>query len=165
MHGPRISTIVFLALLVPATLQAGPPPPSRPSSGDRQAVGLTSYETIREALSRDSLEGIAAAASSLERELRSVTGPAKDAASEVSRATKRLAAESSSLDKAREAFKPLSEAYIRYLEKSHATGELVRFHCPMAKADWIQANRKAANPYFGSSMSGCGEVVPWKQEK
>ena len=35
------------------------------------------------------------------------------------------------------------------------------FHCPMALdgkgADWLQREAQTANPYFGSSMLGCGD--------
>jgi len=32
-------------------------------------------------------------------------------------------------------------------------------NCPMANADWLQSNRKIANPYFGQAMSACGSVT------
>lgn len=36
--------------------------------------------------------------------------------------------------------------------------ELVVANCSMKKADWLQAGEELANPYFGTSMSTCGEV-------
>jgi len=32
-------------------------------------------------------------------------------------------------------------------------------HCPMENADWIQIGDKIANPYLGSSMLTCGDVI------
>ena len=36
-------------------------------------------------------------------------------------------------------------------------------HCPMANtskgADWLSLNKLIKNPYFGSSMLSCGEVI------
>jgi hypothetical protein len=32
-------------------------------------------------------------------------------------------------------------------------------HCPMKKADWLQAGDSIANPYYGQQMSGCGDVT------
>jgi RND family efflux transporter MFP subunit len=36
---------------------------------------------------------------------------------------------------------------------------LVLAHCSMRNADWIQVGNAIVNPYLGSSMSTCGEVV------
>jgi Cu(I)/Ag(I) efflux system membrane fusion protein len=50
--------------------------------------------------------------------------------------------------------------------RSFGIGEgtsVLRFHCPMAfdgaGADWLQSTTATANPYFGSAMPGCGELV------
>jgi RND family efflux transporter MFP subunit len=67
------------------------------------------------------------------------------------------------LKEQREAFKKLSEAVIEltgHLSPSSAVAEkLFVFHCPMAKARWLQASEKTANPYFGSEMLECGDVT------
>lgn len=43
------------------------------------------------------------------------------------------------------------------------TGPIYHFHCPMARdnqgADWLQKDSVPANPYFGSAMPRCGDLV------
>jgi Cu(I)/Ag(I) efflux system membrane fusion protein len=43
------------------------------------------------------------------------------------------------------------------------TGAIFQFHCPMARdnqgADWLQKDSLLANPYYGSAMLKCGELV------
>jgi membrane fusion protein, copper/silver efflux system len=70
------------------------------------------------------------------------------------------------LDTLREpAFAQLSNAMIVALkaEPSALEGSVIRMHCPMAAnnrgADWLQPTDELRNPYFGSSMLTCGEVV------
>jgi len=36
------------------------------------------------------------------------------------------------------------------------------YHCPMAKADWIQSVEKKANPYYGFKMLDCGKLLEVK---
>ncbi len=40
--------------------------------------------------------------------------------------------------------------------------KLIIFHCPMTKADWIQASEETANPYYGFKMLDCGRVKQTK---
>jgi hypothetical protein len=41
-----------------------------------------------------------------------------------------------------------------------ATGERPRVaYCPMAKKPWLQDSEEIANPYYGSKMLRCGEIV------
>lgn len=44
-----------------------------------------------------------------------------------------------------------------------ADGPIYRVHCPMAfggrGADWLQAEKRVSNPYFGSQMLRCGSVT------
>ena len=67
------------------------------------------------------------------------------------------------LDPARKAFQHLSDSLIR-VAKNFGTGKLqalYRYRCSMAfdnrGADWLQVKTGAENPYYGSSMPGCGE--------
>jgi Cu(I)/Ag(I) efflux system membrane fusion protein len=63
------------------------------------------------------------------------------------------------------AFAHLSNAMIAALKKEPAAleGAVIRMHCPMAAdnrgADWLQSNEELRNPYFGSAMLTCGEIV------
>jgi cbb3-type cytochrome c oxidase subunit III len=131
----------------PAVTQAKAPPPLTPT-GD--AV-LDEYLRIGQALAHDSTEGVDAAAGNLE-----ATAKAHDA--DIAQAATALRGKS--LADARTAFAALSRAVIGYRGRSPgARGKTVLFHCPMAKAAWLQASKEAANPYYGSEMSTCGTVV------
>jgi Cu(I)/Ag(I) efflux system membrane fusion protein len=63
------------------------------------------------------------------------------------------------------AFAQLSNAMIAALKKEPAAleGAVIRMHCPMAAknrgADWLQSTEELRNPYFGSAMLTCGEIV------
>jgi len=63
-------------------------------------------------------------------------------------------------------FVQISEAMISLLDQLRPDKQrwprLFIFHCPMNKADWVQANRKTANPYYGFKMLECGQVKQTK---
>lgn len=62
----------------------------------------------------------------------------------------------------RQNFKTISTAMIEIgkIAKLPANAEAVKvFHCPMAKADWLQKAGETANPYYGAEMLTCGEAV------
>jgi len=69
------------------------------------------------------------------------------------------------IESLRDVLEPLTE-YMA-LTVSHfigdRTGTVYRAHCPMVDdfrgADWLQRERQIANPYFGSQMFRCGEIV------
>jgi len=65
----------------------------------------------------------------------------------------------------RSALKPLSTALITAI-RGHGLdhlGDLYVVHCPMADdnkgGDWLANKNEVKNPYFGSSMLGCGDVT------
>lgn len=66
---------------------------------------------------------------------------------------------------ARAEFKPLSDAMIEVIACFGASGKapVYRIHCPMAfehkGADWLQADKETRNPYYGSAMLKCGDLV------
>ena len=71
-----------------------------------------------------------------------------------------------SLEKARlEAFRPISHAVVNlatHVRSDAAKQEFSHMFCPMVKGgggDWLQANNELKNPYWGSQMLTCGEVV------
>ncbi len=69
------------------------------------------------------------------------------------------------IEKAREAFSPLSESLYATARQFGTGGSvpLNRFHCPMAfdnrGANWMQSNREVENPYWGSTMFRCGDMT------
>ncbi len=59
----------------------------------------------------------------------------------------------------------LTPLMVEALEKFGSLGPdaAVLFHCPMARnnqgADWLQRNKKVANPFLGKAMPDCGSFV------
>ena len=71
--------------------------------------------------------------------------------------------EAADMDARRTALSPFTESFIPVLEAFgylRKGGPVGIFHCPMAfddtGANWIQAEDRTANPYFGSGMYRCG---------
>ena len=99
---------------------------------------------------------------------RGLTGSAAGAGQLLPRRVLEAAAamEGKQLAEQRKLFKPLSDAVIALAEAvppSRAVGaELYVAHCPMALktgADWLQASKAIANPYFPSEMKDCGQIT------
>lgn len=76
----------------------------------------------------------------------------------------RAISEATDIAAARKAFRPLTREFVTLLKKTGTTDNtpLYLVHCPMAfgnsGADWVQADKTVANPYFGASMLRCGGV-------
>ncbi len=75
------------------------------------------------------------------------------------------------LEPTRAAFSPFTEAFIPVLESfgyKREGGPVGIFHCTMAFGDtganWIQAEERTANPYFGSGMYRCGDRTRFLSE-
>lgn len=73
-------------------------------------------------------------------------------------------AEAKDLVRQRKEFTALSNDIIALLKHTElTTGTLYVQHCPMANSgdggDWIAAERKIQNPYYGAEMLECGAVV------
>jgi hypothetical protein len=63
------------------------------------------------------------------------------------------------LKKQREAFKSLSKNTYELIKASNQTQTVYYQHCPMADANWLSKEKAIKNPYYGSSMLTCGNVV------
>jgi hypothetical protein len=112
------------------------------------------YLKIQAALAGDSLTGVAENADAITK---AVQGDAKILPADVGAQAAALA-KAKDLKTARAAFKPLSDALIKYLADHKAKDAYVQVYCPMAKANWLQADKNVANPYLGKSMPDCGEI-------
>ena len=135
-----------IALAIIAPLHAAPSAAALQSALDK-------YILIQTALARDSLKGVPEAAAEI-----ATIAKASDGAVPVAAQAEALA-KITDIKAAREAFKPLSAALIAALASQKSiSGQYFEAFCPMANASWIQAGKKIANPYFGASMSGCGEI-------
>ncbi|SFD84452.1 DUF3347 domain-containing protein [Flavobacterium phragmitis] len=63
------------------------------------------------------------------------------------------------LKKQRESFKSLSKSTYDLIKVSSPTEPIYKQYCPMADADWLSKEKAVKNPYYGSSMLTCGNVV------
>ena len=144
-------SLLVLFVLVP-TLRAGEP------------IGVSSldaYYKISEALAADSLAGVAENA-------KSFAAAVKDPALHVA-ALNVAAATQVNLVKTREMFMYLSTVLangIKFGDYQVAQGTTYRVYCPMKNADWLQpAKTPIHNPYHGSEMLECGEVMATYEAK
>lgn len=113
------------------------------------------YLKIQSALAKDSLKGVPESAEAIAKAVQS--DPMKMLPKAVAGQAEAVA-KASDLKAARQAFKPLSDSLIKYLADHHAQHAYVEVYCPMAKASWLQADKKVNNPYLGKAMPTCGEI-------
>lgn len=65
----------------------------------------------------------------------------------------------SDIKKQRETFKSLSKNTYDLIKVSKSDVAVYKQYCPMADADWLSKEKAVKNPYYGSSMLTCGNVV------
>ncbi|WP_394773277.1 DUF3347 domain-containing protein [Flavobacterium sp.] len=66
---------------------------------------------------------------------------------------------STDIKKQRETFKSLSKNTYDLIKVSKSDVAVYKQYCPMADADWLSKEKAVKNPYYGSSMLTCGNVV------
>ncbi len=141
-------------------LLATPPATAHDGHGESADTAFAAvwhhYEALWQTLAADS----AASDFSLEQAGLSKDANAKEAASFFSDIAKSalLLGATPDLANAREIFYEISKSMVR-LNELRAGERLRVVYCPMAKKSWLQREEKIVNPYHGSSMGGCGEIV------
>ena len=145
----------------------------------------TSYLAIQESLAADDLVALRVAIGTAEEALgvefhlaelspkQRVQWPLDSAA--LGTALAELERAALSLDKSRAPFERLSHAMAQTVLDFQLmlSGPVYSVHCPMALgnqgADWLQADQRVNNPYFGAAMLRCGSVqqtlIPGEQPK
>jgi hypothetical protein len=69
-------------------------------------------------------------------------------------------AKSKDLESQREYFADLSTNMIALAKaKKLSTEPVYQMYCPMKKSNWLSGEKAVKNPYYGSSMLTCGEIV------
>jgi membrane fusion protein, copper/silver efflux system len=69
------------------------------------------------------------------------------------------------IEEARNSFKPISHAVVELATQARgetASASFTHFFCPMVKGgggDWLQADDRLLNPYYGAEMLRCGDKV------
>jgi len=116
---------------------------------------LDQYIKIQTALAGDSLKGVPEATAQIASIAKTSEGAVPENIAERAQAV----AKATDIKAAREAFKPLSTALIAaFANQKSLSGDYYEAFCPMANASWIQSGKNISNPFFGSSMSSCGEI-------
>ena len=120
---------------------------------------MTPYLQIHDALAKDSMDGVSAAATALGK----AALKDKILPGELSQEAQTLA-QAKDLGTARAAFKPLSETLIKVLgDNQIKSSAYVEAFCPMENAHWLQTGTTVSNP-FGASMAHCGSIVSDKAD-
>ncbi len=126
---------------------------------------LGQYFQIHKSLAADSINGVSAAAvqiAKISRQAAATEPSAKTQLITLSNAAAKLNA--SDLKSARDGFGALSDGLIAYLQAGQPKGNPpYQFYCPMVRKNWLQPDKQTRNPYYGSSMLTCGELVQQKQ--
>ncbi|MDP9122142.1 MAG: hypothetical protein M3O15_12390 [Acidobacteriota bacterium] len=117
---------------------------------------LAHYLAIQRSLAADTAQSVEPEARQLAATARKLAaaGGDKELLGSIADAADHL--QGTDLTALRAGLKPLSRAVALYRERSGAAGADL-YYCPMEKAYWLQAAGPTQNPYFGSSMLGCGE--------
>jgi len=69
-------------------------------------------------------------------------------------------AKSKDLKSQREHFSGLSTSMIALAKNSKlSTQPVYQMYCPMKKSNWLSSEKAVKNPYYGSAMLTCGNVV------
>lgn len=123
------------------------------------------YLAIQQNLAADQLDEAKTGAGAFLKAIEKApaSGDAKEETEALTAPAKAIS-EASDIGSARTAFKDLTQEFSTLLRHMGTTRSepLYLVHCPMAfdnqGADWVQAGKTVANPYFGASMLRCGSV-------
>jgi hypothetical protein len=144
----------FLLMAAIGSVMAGPP-----STLPEQL--LEPYYSIQKSLASDSINGVSASAAQIADISRKAAATEPQAKAQLltiaDAATKFKAAD---LKSARGGFGELSDRLIAFLQTTGTKrNPPYQFFCPMVKKNWLQPNKETRNPYFGSAMPKCGQLV------
>jgi hypothetical protein len=128
---------------------------------------LRQYYAIQKSLAADSLSGVSKSASRMaEVSRKTATINQQTKAQLIALANAAAKLKSTDLMLARSGFGDLSDSLIAFLKAAVApSNPPYQFYCPMVKKNWLQSDREIRNPYYGSSMLKCGELVQAGQPK
>jgi hypothetical protein len=122
---------------------------------------LDQYFQIQSTLAADSTEGIDTAGQKIDQltaGLKTDEPEIQGLAASVGKAGREI--QGKNLEAARLAFFELSKPLLVYLHQFYeGDTDYFRYYCSMAKKGWIQSEKGTRNPYYGSSMLKCGELI------
>lgn len=68
--------------------------------------------------------------------------------------------ETTDINKQREHFSNLSNNMVTLVKAMNlSTQPIYQAYCPMKKSNWLSSEKAIKNPYYGSAMLTCGEIV------
>jgi hypothetical protein len=135
---------------------ANAPAESAPALPSLVQAVFDSYIKIQTALAQDSMQDVSANAAAITVTVQTVN--AKLLSPDMAQQAKILA-QASDLKSARDAFKPLSDSLIKYLDANKAyRGHYTQVFCSMTNARWLQTGSVVSNPYLGKDMARCGQI-------
>ncbi|MEO8198690.1 MAG: DUF3347 domain-containing protein [Thermoanaerobaculia bacterium] len=152
--GAMLGGVIF----VPGAVAAA----EMPAGTLEKLVGL--YVPMQEALAGDSVAAVKEQAAKLGMEAEAIlTAKGEKPTIDAIEGLETVVAAAKAMNGAdikglREQFKPLSRAVAKLVERQAVAGNGI-YYCPMEDAYWIQKTGAVKNPYYGSKMLGCGEVV------
>jgi len=122
---------------------------------------MREYSKIHASLTQDKTTGVDSAAQSIVKITSDVN--TTDAKVLPLMASIRKAAQTiqgKDLSSARIEFFELSKPLLAYVYQFYSGEQkYYRFYCDMAKKGWVQDSENLRNPYYGSSMLTCGELI------
>ena len=122
---------------------------------------LEQYARIHASLISDTTTGVDAAAQSIVKiaaGIKTAETKALGLTASVSKAARAI--QGKNLEEARTEFFELSKPLLAYVYQFYSgEQEYFRFYCDMAKKGWVQDTKDLRNPYYGSSMLTCGELI------
>lgn len=122
---------------------------------------LVEYSVIQESLSKDSVQGIDSAAQEIDAlasQTRTSDPDVQGLIDDLKAASGKI--QGQDLEAARDTFFELSKPLLVYLNKYYSGNKTYfRYFCGMAKKGWVQTEKGTRNPYYGSSMLTCGDLI------
>lgn len=162
-----VITLICTANTIQAnSLQTGTTPVEVADSSQLQSV-YDAYFTVKDALIKSDAKLTSAKATDL---LTAITAVKMDKLKSNEhtvwmKVVKKLTADAKSIStstdikKQRETFKSLTKSTYDLVKVSKSGEVVYKQYCPMADADWLSKEKAVKNPYYGSSMLTCGNVV------
>jgi hypothetical protein len=160
----QMTLLILTALVATPIVRGAEVQNPKPMAGMAESPALMepvksvydNYLKIETALAKDSLDSVSGNASAMAKAIKG--DDMKMLSPNIAEQAETLAM-AKDLAGARKAFKPLSDSLIKYLaDHKVQSGSYNEAYCPMAKASWLQTDKKISNPYLGKEMPGCGEI-------
>ena len=122
---------------------------------------LGKYYLIQKSLAADSTSGVSQSAAGIQKISRQAAAEeTKEKAQLMAISDAAAKLQTTDLKTARKGFGDLGDSLITYLKTAGAKrNPPYQFYCPMAKKSWLQPDKQVRNPYYGSEMPTCGELV------